>query len=809
LIGQTIGNFFLSDLLGQGGMGEVYLGTRTDGFTQTVALKVFRSEFIRPQLLRHFEQEQQILATLRHPHIAHFIDAGLSRDGIHYLAMEYVEGVDIKTWCSQKAATLEERIQLIIQVCDALQYLHNNMIIHQDIKPRNIYIDTFGQVKLLDFGISQIIGKEATGETAQKVIALTPHYASPEQRFGQRITATSDLYSVGVLLYDLITGERPYTTTAQKVDTQKATLRKTPKPISQLNPIKLKSAINPHPDLDLIIQKALAFDPDQRYGTADALRTDLNHWLHQYPISLRQRSPSYIGGKWIKRNLLSFSLLVLVLIGATAGVGYIVWQSNEVRRNAERAIAISDFMENVLVGSAFTQTEVELQDSLEVKLLIRRSLKFLKNNTVPEVEQQAYLFNLLSRAALAKNYVRLADSLNHEANRLVNHVNLFSIKAQVLYQKARIHQHRYQFKESIELATSAIGLVRDRNTQEKKLKYSLYGTLIQVYTEYGQFEAASSFINDFTTLADELFAPEQAEQIYRYNILSHVAYAKLDFSSALYYLQKGIDIGTKHRMDNSLLLSTLYNNKGLCLKFLDRYTESLASLKKSLIIRTTLEDTKSAMFFKTRSNIAIAHNALGQFEQAEQILEENIQLAAKSLPSRLSDDFHNLGYVHFNQNKLDEAERMFKQSLVHQKKLFPENSIRTLTTKLYLAETTLHKGSYGRAKTDLESIAALMKQNKNIPLQYAYTLINLGWVAFYQRQFETVATRLSELKPYEELISNNKSISFSKNSLEALFLWKAQNIPQGEARYRQLLKDYLSQSNISRPLVTNLQKWLQ
>jgi len=214
-VGELIGPYRLTRSIGSGGMAEVWLAERADGaFEREVALKLPRLALLRPDLAARFGHERDILARLEHPHIARFYDAGVSVDGLPYLAMEYVAGRPLTPWCDERRLTIAERLALYAQVLDAVQFAHANLIIHRDLKPSNILATADGQVRLLDFGIAKLL---SDGESARETRltqfagrALTPDYASPEQIKGEPLTIASDVYSLGVVLYELLTGELPY-----------------------------------------------------------------------------------------------------------------------------------------------------------------------------------------------------------------------------------------------------------------------------------------------------------------------------------------------------------------------------------------------------------------------------------------------------------------------------------------------------------------------------------------------------------------------------------------------------------------------
>ena len=316
------GPYRLVRLLGSGGMGSVYLGQRTDGeIQQQVAVKLLRSGEDRPSWRDRFLRERQLLADLNHPSIARLLDAGHTSDGRPYLVMEYVDGVPIDTY----AADLDLRHQLLLflRVCEGVSHAHRHLIIHRDLKPSNILVDTSGQPKLLDFGIAKLLS--ATEDATQTVERLlTPHYASPEQLLGSNQTTATDIYSLGAVLYKLLTGRSPHESTGQSPQAIEviARAREIPPP-SRLNPA-LPS------DIDYILRKALRHEPEERYVSVEALANDVSAFLEWKPVQARSGDAWYRTRKFLRRYWLPVSAGVLAVTALAVGFGV---------ANHQRAIA--------------------------------------------------------------------------------------------------------------------------------------------------------------------------------------------------------------------------------------------------------------------------------------------------------------------------------------------------------------------------------------------------------------------------------------------------------------------------------------
>jgi serine/threonine-protein kinase len=349
---DRIGPYRLIRELGCGGMADVWLAERDDGaFARRVALKLPRVTRLRRDLAQRFARERDILARLEHPNIARLYDAGMDADGLPYLAMEYVDGQPITAWCDAQRLGLPARLRLFVQVLDAVQYAHASLVIHRDLKPSNILVTAGGQVRLLDFGIAKLLANDEQARETQLTRlagrAFTPDYASPEQVRGAPLTTATDVYSAGVVLYELLCGQRPYRlahATAAQLEAailgEDAARPSTRVDAAAAAPRATTARALAHAlggDLDTIVLKALAKEPALRYPTIGALAADLQRHLAGEPVQARPASVVYRTGRFVSRNRIAVgaaAAIAAILVSATA---VSLWQAQLARAQAQRA----------------------------------------------------------------------------------------------------------------------------------------------------------------------------------------------------------------------------------------------------------------------------------------------------------------------------------------------------------------------------------------------------------------------------------------------------------------------------------------
>jgi Serine/threonine protein kinase len=417
-IPEKIGDYKIIREIGRGGMGAVYEAVRESrDFRQKAALKIIKRGMDTEAILSRFRTEQKILASLEHSFIARFLDGGMTEDGLPFYAMEYVEGEFIDDYCRKKNLSVEEKLKLFREVCAAVQYAHQNLVIHRDLKPKNILITKDGTPKLLDFGIGKILSPDAAEDdvgTATGWGMMTPAYASPEQIRGERIGTTSDVYSLGIILYELLTGQKPYRVNSHsQIEIERAVLESEPvrpstvvKSNSENTKIKSRNFKSLKGDLDNIILKALRKSPDERYVSVGQFSEDIRRYLEGMPVVARPHTFSYRAAKFIKRNRIAAAAACLVFLSLCAGITIAVWQAY--RAEQQRALAENRFAEvrelaNKVIFK-YHDAIAELPGATSAReMLVRDALKYLDNLALESAD------NPELQRELARAYLKLGD----------------------------------------------------------------------------------------------------------------------------------------------------------------------------------------------------------------------------------------------------------------------------------------------------------------------------------------------------------------------------------------------------------------
>jgi tetratricopeptide (TPR) repeat protein len=634
--GRTIGPYRLVRLLGSGGMGSVYLAERED-VEKHVAFKLLHGRFRSTDTSRRFLVEQRALARLEHPHIARFLDAGIAADGSPYLVMELVAGESIVAHAASLG--LRERLLLFDAVLAAITYAHQHLVVHRDLKPSNIFVDRDGTVKLLDFGIAKLLedeGDEAL--TREGARLMTPEYAAPEQIRGEPVTPATDVYSLGVLLFELLTETRPYSLGAATPAQIERMVSNSVVPLPSTRPATSLRAAGIPPDLDAICLRALEKSPDDRYPTAADLRADVQRYLSDRPVEARVPTVTYRLRKFIRRHRVAVVAAILLAAAGAAGVGAVIWQAQRAereraraeveRQRAERALAESESVSDFLIGLFEAQDPaIAMGKEPTARELIERG----RRRAAQLTEQPVVRARLLD--TIGRVYHSLGDYAGAEA---------------VLREALEVRQRELGASHA-DVAASLhhlASLLHDKG----------------VYPEAEQHYTAALMMRRSLLGAND---PLIAEILARYGLL--VLRARNDDKQAETLIGSALDISRAAFGNEHPKVAAMLNTFAAVPDSRGDHARSEALLRQALAIQRTHLGPLHPATLETLGNLGVTQAAKGDLAAGEATMREVLGLHRRVFgPSHaeIAIGLNNLASVLQRQKRLSEAEATYREAIV-------------------------------------------------------------------------------------------------------------------------------------------------
>ena len=634
-IGQRLGAYRLEEEIGRGGMGTVYRAVRDDGtFAQQVAIKVINGGLATPDVQQRFRRERQILALLNHPNIARILDGGTTPQGLPYLVMELVAGEPIHVYCGHHELSLRQRLMLFQSICAAVAHAHQNLVVHRDLKPANILVTSEGQVKLLDFGIAKVLQPDVSDLTQTHVggaVPLTPDYASPEQVRGEAITTATDVYALGLILYEMLTGLRAQKVTSPSLKEVERIVCQThvkrpseaPTPVSGLPMRKLRG------DLDNIVLKALRKEPEQRYRTVTQLAEDVERYLDGRPVIAQPASLVYRAAKFVSRNKLAVAAASLVVASLVGGIALAWWQARIAREHFDsvRGIAKSLLTEiNPAIANVpgttkarhlIVQRSLEYLDKLErssgdnIELLTERAEAY---EAIATIQGNRNKQNLGDYAG-AMNSFRKALAIRQRIDDLTKAPQNRQWIVMIRAEAARVYPGS---DESLQLARSAVEMA-ERLAKDYPGKYraplgNSYFGLGYIHVQREELDEAIEFMQK----ARALFVETKRSK----NNLSvcdrYVALCQLlrgDPKAAEASLRRALELDEQRLKEDpgpraAMDLSYDYDRLGLALAGLNRLPEALAAAQRAEAMRQEMA-AGDPNDVRTRNALADSHETLG------------------------------------------------------------------------------------------------------------------------------------------------------------------------------------------------------
>jgi len=698
LVGQRLGPYEIRERAGAGGMADVYRGDRVDGqFEQQVAVKVLRAGYGTGPLLQRFLDERRILAGLVHPHIARLFDGGLTPDGRPYFVMEHVEGQPLDTHCDAARADVRTRLRLFLDVCAAVRHAHTRLVVHRDLKPANILVDRGGQVKLLDFGIAKLLAPGEDDADAPRTLTvhqvMTPQYASPEQIAGEPVTVAADVYALGLVLFELLTGRRAYDVTGLPPATAERIIRETRpappsaaatgdgegEPWADRGVSRTRLARQLEGDLDTIVLKALQKEPARRYATVQDLAEDIERHLSGQPVRARPDTAAYRLRKYVGRHRVAVTAAVLVATALVAGIAGTTWQAARAAEQArlaaaerDRAVAaaaqaeqVTDFLVELFeAADPFTADA----DTLTPRTLLDRGLVRVDEELADQPRIQATLRAAMGDAYLNLGHAERADSLLASALAEVrgrpdadpldvaDRATKLGMVRQVLSDNERCLA---LFREALDLRRQAV-------PAPHAVLVSSLNNLGTAFLGQGELDSAAVHIERAVAMRRELPDNEPVDLAVNLDNLA-VTYGKLGRTAvADSVFREAVALERANLPAHHPTLASTLDNLGVMRLRADDLAGAEACLSESLEIRRRTLGNDHPLTGKSLNNAAIVRVRLGDAAGAEPLLREAVRTKRARLgehhPSVLNSKGH-LGLVLQDLEQYGEAEQLVRDVL--------------------------------------------------------------------------------------------------------------------------------------------------
>ncbi|MCP3960445.1 MAG: serine/threonine protein kinase [bacterium] len=712
--GQRIGAYEVVEQLGRGGMGTVYLAVRADErYRKQVAIKVITRGLDTDEVQRRFRQERQILAGLDHPNIAGLLDAATSDDGLPCFVMEYVDGTRIDHYCERQRLSVNQRLELFRTVCSAVQAAHRNLVVHRDLKPSNILVTADGVPKLLDFGIAKLLDPASFDQTVEPTARpfrrMTPEYASPEQVRSENITTASDVYSLGVLLYVLLTGRPPY-----RVDTNRATEME--RVICEQEPER-PSAAGPERrrlsgDLDTVVLKALAKEPERRYASVEQLSGDLKRHLVGQPIIARPPTFSYRAGKFLRRHRTGVAMAALSVALLLAGIVTTAWQAHvatTARATAEaergRAEEVTGFLEELFQVADPSRTEGE---TITARELLDRGAARLADQPWEQPEVQARLLDAIGWSYHGLGYYDDAGRYLEEAlvirRRVLGREHLAVAEsldnmAALLLARGEYAAARTSSREALEMRRRLLG------DEHPSVAESL-NNLAQALQAEGDYAAAEPLLREALAMKKRLLGDDHPSVAVGVNNLAGVLNLLGDYETAEPLFREALGarrrlLGEKHPQ-----VAESLNNLGLILYRQRDYQGAETHFRQALDLRRQLYGEEHPAVARGLGNLATVLLDSGDYARAEPLSREALAMKERLLgeehPS-LAFNLNSLGQVLEVRGGGPGAEALYRRALRLRREALPPGHRHLATSALALGQLLLDRG-------DLEQAEPLLRE---------------------------------------------------------------------------------------------------
>ncbi len=730
--GATIGGYRLLEPVGRGGMASVWLAEHDHaGLRRRFALKLPHIAHARPGLGERFARERDILARLRHPHIARLHDAGLDPGGQPWLALDYIEGAPITQWCDERRIGLRERLVLFGQVLDAVQFAHANLVIHRDLKPGNILVDEAGRVSLLDFGIAKLLGDTGGGiaETALTAAGgrlLTVQYASPEQIRGEALTTATDLYSLGVVLHELIIGTRPYRLafeSAAQLEQAIATAAREPltrgatdvraQSLGLRNARTLRRAIGG--DLEAIVARAMAARPGERYASAAMLAEDIQRHLDGHGVLARRPSRLRSAVRFVRRHALASVIVATLAIAVLASSVLALATAQRERAQRERAEAVREFLVGVFAqanpdenkGQPFTAVQLlekgerQLDEQRDAAIATRADLTAVIGDLYWQVGEFARAAPLLEKAVAAST----DDSVPGD------------VEARARISLANMQAEKRAFDEALVNLDRAYALARNSGSAGIRLAADARRQRADVLVRRGDFAVAEPLLRELLAVDRDVSGARSAAVATDWRLLAICLEELSRYDESAAAFRESIAINRELHGDLHSSVAYALNDLGLMLMHRGDLAGAEAALRETLAIEAVLHGEQTRGYWAIESNLLRVIELEGRFAEAlparlAMLAKEHATLA-ETTPETLAFHTNFLGIDYRELGRFEEAEARFREALamwqsIHGSAATPDSA----PALMNLGVTLALQGRLAEAETTMQAALAIRTKHE-------------------------------------------------------------------------------------------------
>ena len=722
---QRIGNYKVGSHIGSGGMGEVYLA-HDEKLNRQVALKLVRFGIGADETERYFRREAQILASLNHRNIAHLYGAEITPEGFSFLVMEYIEGVRIDKYCYDNHLSISDRLEMFRRVCGAVHYAHQRLIIHRDIKPANILVTKEAEPKLLDFGIAKLLDPEtsmAGEQTMTFAAAMTPDYASPEHLRGETVTTATDTYSLGVLLYELLTGQRPYRVNTRRADEIMRIVCETEpaKPSvavlrSENSTSKIQRAKLLRGDLDNIVLKAMRKEPQRRYASVEQFSEDITRHLSSLPVIARPDTRGYRTAKFIQRHKAGVAAAALVFVSLTGGIATTLWQGHISRQQRDRARLeqakadrIKSFMTDMLTYSSpeYTSSNPTKNRDAKVSEVVDQAAKRAEAELAEQPEVLAEVQSTIGGVYAAQGRYEQAESILRAARE--KSIRLYGANshqtaqvsgtlANVLLGKGNYAEADALFRQDIEIERRLAAKGRG-NDKDLARVLAAYGGML----DQRQDRAAEGYLREALKYSSSFTGKERVFVAMLYNDLSNEASYRGDAEESERCLRASLEEYRKLPAGTYVEMAVTLSNLGAVLIAKGKYTEAEPFVLEGLELRRRVlgdahTGTGGALF-----RLSDLRYRQGKYGEAEKAAQESIEVFKRALASPqdstlFTNPLFEMGLILDKVGRIHEAEAYLRQTFDIRTRLLPKGNLGIVKAEGALGECLTMQKRYAEAE---------------------------------------------------------------------------------------------------------------